>query len=411
MSSDRMRALTASIAWIGAMALGLMAPGLYAEQPVPTVPLDNWACDSGPRVTDGMPDTLAAEPDAEGFVPLFDGKSLQGWWEHCNNSHASQDRTNGGLWVADSNQGILYAKQNPNGSGSLLATNKSYDHYELTFEIWPTFGNDAGIFNRVAPDGTAWQTGLDYISGSGIGGSYAENRWSPTEINDDPFRFGDTYADPTITTWTAFTAEQDPTAFGCSAEGCTSADFVKVWNPNGWNQLRVKLYGGLISGSQVTMETWLRMVQDPPVPWVPVYKSSKSVVTPAGPIAFQIHGGSAKWKSGAMNLYRNIKVRPLSIDGSPLAPVRIRRHGADRRTGARHPDSPRDLALIGDRLTGFLEADSEVTVRDALGSEALRFRAAAGRFEKVLPIDAFGVLLVDFRRHDRLDRFRLCRIR
>lgn len=399
MSSPSSKAILVTCALVGTAALGL-----HAQQPEPTVPLTNKPCDSGPRLVGGKPDTLRAEPDAEGFVPLFDGKTLTGWWEHCNNFHASQDRTNGGIWVADSAQGILYAKQNTNAAGSLLATNKNYDHYEITFEIWPTFGNDAGLFNRVSADGKTWQTGLDYISNSGIGGSYSENGWSPTAINDDPFRFGATYENPTITTWTTFTSTQNPTSFGCSAGGCTSADFTKVWNPNGWNQLRVKFYGGLTSGTQVTMETWLRKVQNPPVPWVPVYKSSKSVPTPAGPIAFQIHGGSAQWKAGAINLYRNIKVRALRSDGSPLIPV------GTRRTGSLERSAPPSIAIVGDRMTGLVGSDSEITVRDARGAQIERFRARAGHFERALPAEATGLLLVDITRRGGRDRLRMFRI-
>lgn len=333
-----------------------------AQQPEPGLTLTNKPCDSGPKIVGGKPDTLQTVPDAEGFLFLFDGKSLNGWWEHCNNFHANQDRANGGMWVADSTQGILYSKQNPNGAGSLLATNKSFDHYELVFDFWPVFGNDAGLFNRVSSDGKTWQTGLDYISGSGIGGSYSENGWSQTAINDDPFRFGNTYENPTITTWTTFTSTQNPTSFGCAAGGCIASDFAKVWNPNGWNQMRVKFYGGLTGGSQVTMETWIRKAQSPPMPWVPVYKSSKSVVTPAGPIAFQIHGGSEKWKAGSINLYRNIKVRPLQSDGSPLLPVHINRNRFSKR--------PKDYGFVflGRHLSGRLENESELSRRNMQGA-------------------------------------------
>lgn len=383
---------------------GTVAVGVLAQQPESTVPMTNRPCDTGPRLVGGKPDTLRSEPDAEGFFSLFDGKSLTGWWEHCNNFHANQDRTNGGIWIADSNQGILYSKQNTNGAGGLLATNKSFDHYELTFEFWPTFGNDAGLFNRVSSDGKTWQTGLDYISGSGIGGSYSENGWSPTAINDDPFRFGNTFENPTITTWTTFTSSQSPTSFGCSAGGCNASDFIKIWNPNGWNQLRVKFYGGLTPGSQVNMETWLRKVQNPVVSWVPVYKSSKSVTTPAGPIAFQIHGGTEKWKSGGINLYRNIKVRPLQSDGSPIMPVGItKRHSAGQ---LRHPD----IAIVGDRMKGRVHFQSEIAVRNIQGVQLLRFNLQAGQFEQVLPKDAVGVLVIELKWQGGWDRMRISHV-
>ena len=336
---------------------------------------------------------------------MFDGKDLRGWWEDCIVSHSSRDRVNGGIWFADSNQGILYSKQNENGAGSMLATNRTFGNYELVFDFWPTFGNDAGLFNRTTPEGKSWQTSLDYIEGSGIGGGYSENGWSPININDDPFLFVDTYENPAITTWTAFTSAQDPAAFGCSAEGCTSPDFTRVWNTQGWNQLRVKFYGGLAAGTQVTMETWMRKVQSPPAAWVPIYRNSRPVVTPAGFIAFQIHGGPEKWKPGAINLYRDIKVRELQDDGTPSLPIGV------RRTGSANPPAPKGIALAGDRLYGQVWADTEIIIRNASGTELDRFRVDAGRFERSLRRNAFGLLLIELRRRDGFDLLRFCRIR
>src|SRR5690349_4592549 len=60
---------------------------LHAQQPTPSMTLTNKPCDSGPKLVGGKPDTLHVDPDAEGFVSLFDGKTLSGWWEHCNNFH------------------------------------------------------------------------------------------------------------------------------------------------------------------------------------------------------------------------------------------------------------------------------------------------------------------------------------
>lgn len=328
---------------IAPLALTILYVGFdeaSAQPPAPTTALTNRACDSGPILTGGKPDTLDSAPDAEGFVSLFNGKNLKGWWENCGSTHSSADRTQGGIWVADSAQGVLYAAQNANGAGSLLSTNTAYGHYELVFDIWPTFGNDAGIFNRCTANGRTWQSGLDYIRNSSIGGSYSENGWSPTTINEDPFKFGDTYNNPTVDSWTTFTAGMNPTSFGCSPGGCLSSDFTKVWNVNGWNQVRIKFYGGLTQGSQVTMETWLRKAQNPEAPWVPMYKASKAIVTPAGPIAIQIHGGTTMWKAGAINAYRNIKIRALKEDGSPLVtPVAVM-GGAKKGPSASHLRKP-----------------------------------------------------------------------
>jgi Domain of Unknown Function (DUF1080) len=296
---------------------------VWAQPPAPSLNLTNRACDTGPILVGGKPDTLTEAPDAEGFYTLFNGKNLKGWWENCGSNHSSADRNQGGIWVADSAQGILYASQNPNGAGSLLSTNASLGNYELVFEIWPTFGNDAGIFNRCTANGKTWQSGLDYIRNSSIGGSYSENGWSTTTVNEDPYKFGDTFSNPTVVSWTTFTSDKNPTTFGCSAGGCTASDFTKVWNTNGWNQIRIKFYGGLTQGGSVTMETWMRKVQSPEVAWVPLYKATKAIVTPPGPLAIQIHGGTDMWKAGAINAYRQIKYRPLDDAGNPLKPVGV----------------------------------------------------------------------------------------
>lgn len=363
----------------------VVATGTLAQPPAPQVPAVNFRCDDGPKMVGPAPDTLPGAPDAEGFYSLFNGKDLQGWWESCKSGHSNQDRTNGAFWYADSMQGFLYSSQNQNGAGSLLSTNKKYDHYELIFDFWPVWGNDAGIFNRCTETGKAWQTGLDYIKGSGIGGSYSENGWSPTTINDDPFMFGDTYANPDITTWTDFTSGKNPTSFGCSPGGCTSSDFTKVWNPSGWNQIRIKFYGGIQNGSQVTMESWMRKAESPEVGWVPIYKSSKNVVTPPGFITIQIHGGTDRWKAGTQNVYRNIKVRALNEDGSPIIPVGIR--------GKQGSAPSEGLRRTGDRLVGHLTEDARISVWSPAGKLLHRFAAQAGNLDRAIPFSA-GLVLV-----------------
>lgn len=174
----------------------------------------------------GKPETVGLPLDS-GFVSLFNGVDLKGWWENCN-AHTS-DKAKAGLWIADPSSHILYSRQE-NGNGGMLMTNEDFDNYELVMDIWPTFGNDAGIFNRVTRNGVCWQTGLDYISGSGVGGSYNEAGWLPgASINDDPIRFNDTPSSVTITTWTNFTKTMSPTGFGCAAEGCVASDWEKAW--------------------------------------------------------------------------------------------------------------------------------------------------------------------------------------
>lgn len=390
--------ITAILPCAALLALG----AAHAQQPAPTVPMTNTPCNDGPKLVGGKPDTVVSAPDAEGFISLFNGTNLQGWWENCNR-HADADKTNGGIWVADPSSKILYSQQKSDGAGGMFTTNATYDNYEIIFDFWPTFGNDGGVFNRNTMTGKNWQTTLDYVQGSGVGGSFNENGWAPTNINDDPFRFNAGAENPTITSWTTFTQGLDPTKFGCSAGGCTAGDFAKVWNTNGWNQIRVKFYDGLVAGRSVTMETWMRKIADPMPPWVPVYKATKSVVTPAGYISLQIHQGTGRWKTGSSNLYRNIKLRRLKDDGSPLIPVPTLAPGTPKSGRA-------DLKLNGAVIAGTLPHDVDVTIRDVRGIVVETFHAAAGNLSHALAASARGVLFVELKGKHGVDRVRLSRI-
>lgn len=380
----------------------LVGSAALAQQPQPSIPVVNHPCQDGPKMNGTVPDTVATRLDS-GFVSLFNGKDLTGWWENCT-PHTS-DKVNGGVWFVDPSQGILYSREEgPNGD--ILVTNQTYDHYEIVFDVWPTFGNDGGVFNRVTKSGKNWQSTIDYITGSGIGGSFNEGGWAGTDFNDDPFKFeGGSAANPSISTaaavnWTNFTKNLNPTTFGCSANGCVSGDFVKIWDIAGWNQMRVKFYDGLEAGRSVTMETFLRKAGA--ANWTPIYKATKAVVTPKGPVALQIHGGG-RWKAGTYNLYRNIKIRALKIDGTPRDTLTTHVWKKDALVAP-------NLALIGGILSGNLDSDCEITLTDIRGQVVERFQAAAGALQHRVSGGNRGVLIAQFKNSRGTAHIRLSRI-
>jgi len=55
-----------------------------------------------------------------------------------------------------------------------MMTNKKFTNYEITFETWPDYGNDAGLFNRTPINGNCFQTVLDYIGSASVGGTWGE---------------------------------------------------------------------------------------------------------------------------------------------------------------------------------------------------------------------------------------------
>lgn len=377
-----------------------------SAQPQLGVASTNAPCAAGPALVGDAPDTVASVPDADGFVSLFDGKTLKGWWENCNTNHSSQDRTDGGLWIADSTHGALYSQQAPSRAGSVLMTNKSYEHYELVFDFWPSWGNDAGVFNRVVPTGNqagrTFQTGLDYKQGSSIAGAYGEGGYgSPAGFNHDPYLFTTTHGVITVSSWTAFTGARNPASFGCPAGGCGVSDWHAVWDTAGWNQIRIKFYGGLSQGSTVKMSAWFRRIADPPAPppdnWVPVYADSQTVPAPANPIGLQIHGGADYWNlNGRGTWYRNIRIRELDSLGNPVAPTSLRSSPGGGASAAR-------VRVVAGALEGTFDAAHEVIVRDARGALLSRHRGGPGA-ARYAP-GGRGLLTVEIREEGRPARF------
>jgi hypothetical protein len=354
-------------------------------------------------------DTVVSTPDADGFYSMFDGKSLKGWWEGCGGSHAT-DKSNGATWIADSTNQAIYSMQASGGSGSVLTTNKSYTHYEMVFDFWSSHGNDAGIFNRTPANWRCYQTTLDYISGSSVGGAYGENSYASHNV--DYYTFNSTGGGASITvptgarSWTTLTSLHNPTSFGCPSTGCTSAQWTTVWSTTGWNQIRIKFYGGLTSNSYTKMQAWVRKLSDPPTPWVPTYHDSilQASGTPANPIGLQIHSGTGRWNAAGKGAwYRNIKQRPLSETGVPLGVTSIEgRIPSLQESGMR---------LVSNALVGSIDARHVLTVRDPSGRMLQRFAGAAGDdIHYELGTSVRGFLLVEIRTAEGFRRFRTVRI-
>ncbi|MDB5051654.1 MAG: hypothetical protein JWO30_4725 [Fibrobacteres bacterium] len=380
-----------------------------AQVPAPTKVPANVACPTGPKMNGSAPDTVVAAPDAEGFVSIFNGKDLTGWWKDCQTGHTSAG-TNGALWFADSVQHLLYSSED-NKSGGIVVTNKIYDNYEIILDVWPTFGNDGGVFNRTTARGSCWQSTIDYIAGSSVGGSFNENGWTSGNLNDDPYLFGGAASSVTIKTWTTFTAglTPGPTTYGCTAGGCVATDFPKIWDVNGWNTMRVKFYGGLTAGTSVTMETFTRKANT--LPWVPLYGKTLPQVTPAGPIGLQVHGGG-RWNQGTWSAYKRIKVRPLKADGTPITGPLVPVESEDPTSveQSRMTFAKPKLTLSNGVLSGTLGAAYDVSVTDVRGHVLERFHSDSGNLNHTLTTPATGVLVVELKGHLGTEHIRFSRI-
>lgn len=366
--------------------LVLTGAAAYAAQPQPMVPVKNDACPTGPIMKGGKPDTVEAAPDAEGFVSLFNGTDFKGWWEDCQTTHSGTSTT-GAVWLVDSIQHLIFSRED-NQVGSILVTNKSFDNYELILDLWPTFGNDGGVFNRMTAKGVCWQSNIDYIAGSCIGCAFGEDGYPAPK--DHPFSFVTSSTINQESEWTALTATLNPTSFGCSAKGCVAADFANLWDIAGWNQFRVKFYDGLVPGRSVTEENYFRKLGA--ASWVPVFKKQQATVTPANPIGLQVHG-QGRWNGSTWNVYRNIKIRPLDNAGNPILPTRIKAGGAFQ--------FEPQLKITRHGINGYLNDAYDITITDVKGTLVDRFRSEKGNVSRQINYSTSGILIATLKNNHR----------
>src|SRR5437763_10355468 len=92
----------------------------------------------------------------EGFVPIFDGKTLKGWHVSARTGHSAASKyTTGGRWVVQ--EGAMVGSQDIPGNGGIIITDEKYGDFEIVLEMNNDFGPDSGLFLRSTEDGKAWQ--------------------------------------------------------------------------------------------------------------------------------------------------------------------------------------------------------------------------------------------------------------
>jgi hypothetical protein len=200
----------------------------------------------------------------EGFVSIFDGKTLDGWWR--------QDKVPkfhvGGKWeVVD---GVLIGQQDPPNKGGFLATKEKYDDVDFRCEINLDYPSDTGIFLRMGDDGLSHQVTLDNRPDGQFGKIYLP--WTQSMVHDCP-------------------------------------DGVKSFKQHEWNDVRVR-----IEGEPSRIRFWLNgdLVTD----FQHTAETTKGV-PPEGYIALQVHPTVENMKhfeKGNKVRYRNIRLRELKKD-------------------------------------------------------------------------------------------------
>ena len=245
-----------------------------------------------------------AAADADGYISLFDGKTLNGW--HKNPQKIGHGT--GGKWEVK--DGAIAGEQDPpnSGNGGILLTDRKFGDFELLLEMKPDWGIDSGLFLRANDRGQCVQMMVDYHEGGNVGHLYGEGTggWSARPYNiAGEIGYGGNlvalFAEPNKN----FKPEH-------VVSTATGDQFVNAWKIDEWNRVKVRC-----TGKYPRITTWINDVKI--VEWDgetfshPQYDREKllAAIGTEGSIAVQVHGGKGAWVPGGKCRWRNIRVKPL----------------------------------------------------------------------------------------------------
>ncbi len=246
--------------------------------------------------------SLASAADDDGWISLFDGKTLNGW--HKNPQKIGHGT--GGEWKVE--DGVIVGQQDPPGSGNggILLTDRKFRDFELMIDLKPDWGVDSGLFVRANDKGQCFQMMVDYHEAGNVGHIYGEGTGG---FNTRPFDIFGVYNDKKeLTGLTTKPAKEVPE----NVYTITGDAWMKAWKIRDWNTAKVR-----VQGNPPHITTWINGVKvnefDGTKYSGPRYDKEKVAATlgSEGSIAVQVHGGTGAWPKGAKCRWKNVKIREL----------------------------------------------------------------------------------------------------
>jgi 3-keto-disaccharide hydrolase len=230
-----------------------------------------------------LPMTPAGEKRGDGYISIFDGKSLKGWHISAQTGHSRASKNkSGGRWVVE--DGAIVGSQDIPGNGGIVITDKQdYKNFEVVLEMRNDFGPDSGLFLRCNDKGQCYQAMIDYHANGNLMGIYGEGiGGEPNVLN---FRFRKEVTD--------IEKVDCPFPLPISPE-----KWPAFWKHGEWNELKAR-----IEGNPPKLTTWIKGVK------FMEYTDTKKRLPDGGGIALQVHGGGDYTKQFVR--YRNIRVKIL----------------------------------------------------------------------------------------------------
>jgi hypothetical protein len=279
--------------------------------------------------------------EEQGFRPLFDGKTLDGWhavprlpipkfladervpsdklkervlaWA-AENPGSRQTAAHTGRWSVK--DGVLEGGQEPPGSGrgAYLLSDGKFGDFELELEARPDWPIDTGIMVRTHELGCiGFQVLLDHRPKGGIGGFYGNNTGgflaAPFIVDGDE--------QPGFRVANLRPGVREPNFVKATlAYGATFEEFARVWRQNDWNQFRIRCVGRMpvittwINGLQIA-ELDTAKIDSPNYDAESIFER----IGRTGHIGFEVHDngkmGHDRWAPGAVCRWRQIRIKTL----------------------------------------------------------------------------------------------------
>ena len=244
----------------------------------------------------------------EGYVPIFDGKTLTGW--HTNRQKIFHGT--GGKWQVE--DGAITGEQDPPGNGGMLMTDQDYGDFDLMLELNPLWGIDSGVFLRTNEQGVCFQVYCDYHDHGNVGWISTETTSGNKRMIIRPFNFFGKVDDQGQLLSLTTKPDERPIAWKPDylQYSATPEAFLQTWKIGQWNTLRVRCVG-----EYPRITTWINGTKmadfDGATSPQPDYNKDEMLkqLGRKGPIALQVHGGQGNWKRGGKCRWRNIRIKTL----------------------------------------------------------------------------------------------------
>ena len=212
--------------------------------------------------------TCAAAATPDGFVPLFDGKTLDGWEQHSGKAEYSVEN------------GEIVGTSVPNTGNSFLCTKRKYSDFvlEVEYKVDPLLNSGIQIRSNF------FDTETEIDLGNGKTKIVPADRVHGYQVE----------IDPSDRAWSGGIYDEGRRGWLNDLKDNEAAR--KAFRQNEWNHYRIRCKGDSI-------KTWVNGVPAADL---------KDGLTAEGVIALQVHGvGKNQEKVGKQIRWRNIRIKVL----------------------------------------------------------------------------------------------------